>query len=63
MVGGAIALVVLMEKHLRQIRVNAERQTELLERIASMAESDAEAIASQPDDGGFGPPSWARTGR
>ena len=62
-VGGAIALVVLMEKHLRHIRTNAERQTELLERIAAMAETDAETVARQPDDGGFGPPAWARTGR
>lgn len=63
LVGGAMALVVLMERHLHTIRTNAERQTELLEKIAAMAEADVQAGAGHPDDGGFGTtPSWARTG-
>jgi len=61
LVGGAMALVVLIEKHLRAIRADAARQTELLEQIAAMAQSDAQA-PRQPSDGGFGPPAWARTG-
>ncbi len=62
LVGGAISLVILIEKHLRAIRTNATRQTELLEQLADMAKSDAQA-ANQSDDGGFGAPAWARTGR
>lgn len=63
LVGGAMALVVLMEKHLRTIRINAARQTELLEQIAAMAEVDGQQAANQADDGGFGStPAWARTG-
>ena len=63
LIGGAMALVVLMEKHLRRIRINAIRQTELLEQIATMAEADAEQMANASGDGGFGAPGWARTGR
>ena len=63
LIGGSMALVVLMEKHLRIIRANAVRQTALLEAIATMAEEDAETLANQTGDGGFGAPSWARTGR
>jgi len=62
-VGGAVALVVLMEKHLRVIRANAERQTEILTRLAEIADSDAQGAPSGSDDGGFGAPSWARTGQ
>lgn len=63
LIGGAMALVVLMEKHLHTIRANAVRQTELLEQIAAMAEADGQPAANQPGDGGFGStPSWARTG-
>ncbi len=63
LVGGSMALVVLIEKHLRNIRTHAVRQTELLEQLASMAEVDAVKAANQPDDGGFGTaPAWARTG-
>lgn len=63
LIGGAMALVVLMEKHLRTIRANAVRQTELLEKIAAIAEADVQAGGGHPDDGGFGTtPSWARTG-
>ena len=61
LVGGVMALLVLMEKHLRQIRTHTMRQTELLEKIASMAESDAAYAAGQADDGGFGAPAWARS--
>ena len=60
--GGAISLVILIEKHLRAIRTNAMRQTELLEQLADMAKSDTQA-ANEPGDGGFGAPAWARTGR
>ncbi len=63
LVGGAIALVVLIEKHLRAIRANTIRQTELLEQLAEIAQSDAQGAAAQPGDGGFGAPAWARTGR
>lgn len=63
LVGGAMALVVLMEKHLRHIRIQSIRQTALLEQIAQMAESDAAQLAAQADDGGFGAPAWARAGR
>ena len=62
-VGGAITLVVLMEKHLRVIRANAERQTEILAKLAEIAESDAQGVANEPGDGGFGAPAWARTGQ
>ncbi len=63
LVGGAMSLVVLMESHLRTIRTNAVRQTELLEKIAAMAEADVQAGGHLPDDGGFGStPAWARTG-
>lgn len=61
LIGGAMALVVLIEKHLRAIRADAARQTELLKQIAAMAEGDAQT-SHQPSDGGFGPPAWARTG-
>ena len=63
LVGGAVALVVLIEKHLRAIRTHAERQTEILSKLAEIAESDAQTAAYDPDDGGFGAPAWARTGR
>lgn len=63
LVGGSMALVVLMEKHLRTIRAHTARQTELLEQIANMAEFDAEHAVSQIDEGGFGSPAWARTGQ
>ena len=63
LVGGAMALVVLMEKHLHTIRANAVRQTELLEQIAAMADADNQQAADQAGDGGFGStPAWARTG-
>jgi hypothetical protein len=62
-VGGAVALVVLIEKHLRVIRANTIRQTELLEHLAEIAKSDAQGPAAQPGDGGFGAPAWARTGQ
>lgn len=62
LLGGAISLVILIEKHLRAIRTNAARQTELLEQLADMAKADSQA-ANQPGDGGFGAPAWARTGR
>ena len=62
-VGGAVALVVLIEKHLRVIRANAIRQTELLTQISEIAESDAQGAAAQPGDAGFGAPAWARTGQ
>lgn len=62
LIGGAMALVVLMERHLNTTRVNAERQTALLEQLAAMAEADVQAGGRQPDDGGFGAPAWARTG-
>ncbi len=62
LVGGAMALVVLMEKHLRHIRTQAVRQTQLLEQLAEMAEGDAAQAIAQADDGGFGAPAWARTG-
>lgn len=60
LIGGAMALVVLMEKHLHTIRANAARQTELLVQLAAIAEADVQAGARQPDDGGFGAPAWAR---
>ena len=63
LVGGSMALVVLMEKHLRTIRAHTARQTELLEQIANMAEVDAEHAVGQIDEGGFGAPAWARTGQ
>ncbi len=63
LVGGAMALVVLMEKHLRNIRAQTIRQTELLEQIAAMAEGDAEQALTQAGESGFGQPSWARTGQ
>ena len=63
LVGGAMALVVLMEKHLRNIRAQTIRQTELLEQIAAMAEGDAEQALNQTGESGFGQPSWARTGQ
>lgn len=59
LVGGAMALIVLMEKHLRHIRALSLRQTELLEQMAAMAEADADQATSQADDGGFGAPAWA----
>jgi len=63
LVGGLMALVVSIEKHLRNIRTHAARQTELLEQLASMAEVDAVKSTKPADDGGFGePPAWARTG-
>ena len=62
LIGGLMALVVLMEKHLRHIRAHTIRQTELLEQIASMAESDVEQAVGKVDEGGFGAPAWARTG-
>ena len=62
LIGGSISLFILIEKHLRAIRANAVQQTELLTKIAEMAETDAR-IASEPGDGGFGAPAWARTGR
>ena len=58
-----MALVVLMEKHLRIIRAHTARQTELLEQIADMAEVDAEHAVAQNDEDGFGAPAWARTGK
>lgn len=61
LVGGATALVVLIEKHLRHIRAQAERQTVLLEQLASMAEVDAIKAANESEAGGFGTPAWART--
>ena len=63
LVGGAMALVVLMEKHLRHIRAHTVRQTELLEQIASMAETDVEQAVVEAEEGGFGAPAWARTGQ
>jgi len=63
LIGGSMALVVLMEKHLRHIRRHTVRQTELLEQIANMAEADAEHAIGQIDEGGFGAPAWARTGQ
>ncbi len=63
LVGGAMALVVLMEKYLRQIRAHTISQTELLEQIASMAESDVEQAEGEAEEGGFGAPTWARTGQ
>jgi len=63
LVGGLMALVVLMEKHLRIIRAQTARQTELLEQISNMAEVDAGHAVAQNEEGGFGAPAWARTGR
>ena len=63
LIGGLMALVVLMEKHLRTIRSHTARQTQLLEQIAYMAEVDAEHAVAQIDEGGFGAPAWARTGQ
>lgn len=62
LIGGLMALVVLIEKHLRHIRANAVRQTALLEQMAKIAESDAQSGSYRSDDGGFGAPAWARNG-